>query len=91
MTDRNRKQDAAEEWLAKRDRQYKTRKRDWQTPSTDALERMNSQHVADTSELTPILNVDGREVFIEGSRELRVDAVVGSGNYRRLPSAGSNK
>lgn len=44
ITGRERERDAAEEWLLKNDPEYATRRRSWQTPSTDALARDREEH-----------------------------------------------
>ncbi len=44
ITRREREQDAAEAWLAKNDPEYSEQKKNWQTPSTDALARDREKH-----------------------------------------------
>jgi hypothetical protein len=53
ITGRDREMDAAEAWLANNDPEYDVRKRDWQTPSTDALARDRDEHPTLT-EIHPI-------------------------------------
>ena len=53
ITKREREQDATEKWLSENDPEYAEQKKNWQTPSTDALARENSRHssLADLKEL----------------------------------------
>lgn len=44
ITGREREIDSAEKWLAENDPDYANQKRNWQTPSTDALARDRNEH-----------------------------------------------
>ena len=50
---RGHEQDAAEKWLAENDPEYAQRKKDWQSPATDALARERRIH-KDFREITPV-------------------------------------
>lgn len=45
--------DAAEKWLAENDPEYAERKKEWQSPATDALSRERRIH-KDFREITPV-------------------------------------